>query len=367
MVTHDERHERLARSLVHAWGYIFSTGAAIAIFFVIFVLVGVWGRFFVTFQQFTFWVWFFEALTFVGEIVLLYTLYANWERMRAYRLARLGMVLLLNIDQWFQMFFIDVIASQMLTPTVQGATDNTSYLLQFLNPTNLPLTVHRTIGNIAWAGAHRHRRRRLPVPAGDPPPGGDRAGARAARAGAGPGGHARGRAGARAQPRGRLLGLGRAVGDAVRLRLHHRPDLGRLQLRQGDPAPLPGQLVPDDVRLDLQHLPGPVRRAGADLHLRGRLLLAPPQGGRPARRGPPSADRPGPADPALALRDPARLVRRLLSGHRGRPSRQAVLGRRSRGPARLLLPLEGDGADRGHADRALRAHGPSSGPGCAPP
>ena len=153
MVTKDERHERLARSLVHAWGYVFSTGAAIAIFFVVFVLVGMWGRFFVTFQQFTFWVWFFEALTFVGEIVLLYTLYANWERLSDYRLARLGMVLLLNIDQWFQMFLIDVIASQMLTPTVQGATDNISYLLQFLNPTNLPLTIHRTIGNIAWAGA----------------------------------------------------------------------------------------------------------------------------------------------------------------------------------------------------------------------
>jgi hypothetical protein len=26
-------------------------------------------------------------------------------------------------------------------------------MLQFLNPTNLPLTIHRTIGNIAWAGA----------------------------------------------------------------------------------------------------------------------------------------------------------------------------------------------------------------------
>jgi cytochrome d ubiquinol oxidase subunit I len=153
MVTKDERHERLARSLVHAWGYVFSTGAALAIFFVVFVLVGMWGRFFVTFQQFTFWVWFFEALLFVGEIVLLYTLYANWERLRAYRRARLGMVMLLNIDQWFQMFLIDVIASQMLTPTVQGATDNVGYVLQFLNPTNLPLTVHRTIGNIAWAGA----------------------------------------------------------------------------------------------------------------------------------------------------------------------------------------------------------------------
>src|ERR1019366_3231702 len=96
MVTKDERHERLARSLVQAWGYVFSTGAAIAIFFVVFVLVGMWGRFFVTFQQFTFWVWFFEALLFVGEIVLLYTLYANWERLRAYRLPRLGMGLFLH-------------------------------------------------------------------------------------------------------------------------------------------------------------------------------------------------------------------------------------------------------------------------------
>jgi hypothetical protein len=41
----------------------------------------------------------------------------------------------------------------MLTPTVQGATVNMGYVLQFLNPTNLPLTVHRTVGNIAWAGA----------------------------------------------------------------------------------------------------------------------------------------------------------------------------------------------------------------------
>ncbi len=153
MVNHDPRHERLARGIVHSWAYLFGTGAAIAIFFVIFVLVGMWGRFFVTFSQFTFWVWFFEALTFVGEIVLLYALYANWDRLGEYRMARLGMTILLNVDQWFQMFFIDVIASQMLTPVVQGKPDNTSYLLQFLNPTNLPLTIHRTFGNVAWAGA----------------------------------------------------------------------------------------------------------------------------------------------------------------------------------------------------------------------
>lgn len=149
----DERHERLARSLVHSWGYVFSFGTAVAAFFVLFALAGVWGRFFVVFQQFTFWVWFFEALTFVGEIALLYTLYANWDRLRSYRLARLGLVILLNVDQWWQMFFVDVVASQMLTPSVQGAQVNTSYLIQFLNPTNLPLTIHRTFGNIAWAGA----------------------------------------------------------------------------------------------------------------------------------------------------------------------------------------------------------------------
>jgi hypothetical protein len=153
MASGDARHQRLATALVHSWGRIFGFGGAVAIFFVLFVLVGVWGRFFGVFQEFTFWVWFFEALTFIGEIALLYTLYAGWEKLASYRRLRLGMVILLNLDQWWQMFFIDVIASQMLTPSVQGAQVNASYLIQFLNPTNLPLTIHRTFGNVAWAGA----------------------------------------------------------------------------------------------------------------------------------------------------------------------------------------------------------------------
>jgi hypothetical protein len=56
---------------------------------------------------------------------------------------------LLNISLWWQMFFIDVVASFMLTPN----GGDTSILNQVLNPTALPLTIHRTIGNIAWAGA----------------------------------------------------------------------------------------------------------------------------------------------------------------------------------------------------------------------
>jgi hypothetical protein len=145
----DDHHDRLAHGLIKSSIYVFSIGSALAIFFVIFVLSGVWGRFFLSLQQITFWIFFVEAIAFVGEIVLIYTLYANWQRLAQHRRARLGMLVLLNIDQWWQMFFIDVVASFMLTPN--GGDVN--ILDQILNPTNLPLTIHRTIGNIAWAGA----------------------------------------------------------------------------------------------------------------------------------------------------------------------------------------------------------------------
>jgi hypothetical protein len=145
----DERHDRLVHWQIKSMVYVFSFGSALAIFFVMLVLLGYWGKFFVILQQITFPVFFFEAIAFLVEIVLLYTLYANWERLARYRRARLGMLILLAIDLWWQMFFIDVVASFMLTPN-NGDAD---ILHQILNPTQLPLTVHRTIGNIAWAGA----------------------------------------------------------------------------------------------------------------------------------------------------------------------------------------------------------------------
>jgi hypothetical protein len=145
----DARHDRLSHGLVKSSVLIFSFGSALAIFFLVFVLGAVWGRFFVALQQITFWTFFLEALAFVAEIVLLYTLYANWQRLAQYRRARLGMLVLLNLAQWFQMWFIDVVASFMMTPN--GGDVN--YLNQLLNPTQIPLDIHRTIGNIALAGA----------------------------------------------------------------------------------------------------------------------------------------------------------------------------------------------------------------------
>jgi cytochrome bd ubiquinol oxidase subunit I len=149
LVRGDERHERLANTLLKGMVWVFALGAALAILWVTWILLGMWGTFFIALTRITFWAFIFEAGLFITEIVVLYTLYANWDRLRAYRRARLGLAVLLSITLWWQQFFIDVVASYMLTPN----GGDTNQLNQILNPTNLPLTVHRTVGNIAWAGA----------------------------------------------------------------------------------------------------------------------------------------------------------------------------------------------------------------------
>ncbi len=149
MARGDPRQGRLAHMLVKSEVYIFGFGSATAIFFLIFVLTGLWAIFWTALQQITFWVMVFEAAMFVTEIVLLYTLYANWDRMAVHRRARLALLALLNVSLWWQMFLIDIVASVMLTPN----GGDVSILNQVLNPTALPLTIHRTIGNVAWAGA----------------------------------------------------------------------------------------------------------------------------------------------------------------------------------------------------------------------
>lgn len=149
LVRHDERHERLEHTVLTGMVWLFGFGSALAILWVLWILLGMWGTFFIALTRITFWVFIFEAALFVTEIVLLYTLYANWGRLRAYRRIRLGLLVLLAVALWWQQFMIDVVASYMLTPN----GGDTNQLAQILNPTNLPLTVHRTIGNVAWAGA----------------------------------------------------------------------------------------------------------------------------------------------------------------------------------------------------------------------
>ena len=149
MVRDDDRHERFAHGIIKATAYVFGFGSALAIFWMVWILMALWGRFFVALNQITFWMFVFEAGAFLVEIILIYSIYANWDRLRRYRRARLGLLVLFTIVDWFQMFFINVVASYMLTPN-GGDTNQTN---QVLNPTFLPLQIHRTVGNIAWSGA----------------------------------------------------------------------------------------------------------------------------------------------------------------------------------------------------------------------
>ena len=149
LVRGEQRHERLAHGILRGMAYVFGVGSAVPIFWVLFVFLGLWGTFFIALTRITFWVFVVEACLFLAEIVLLYTVYANWDRLRLYRRARLGLLVLLNVVLFWQMFAIDIVASYMLTPN----GGDTSQIAQTLNPTQLPLTLHRTVGNIAYAGA----------------------------------------------------------------------------------------------------------------------------------------------------------------------------------------------------------------------
>lgn len=145
----DARHARLARGLIKAITYFFGFGSALAIFWVIIIFATLWGKFFIELNQIVFWLFLFEALFFLCEIVALYALYGNYDKLKDYPKVKIGMLILLNVSFFWQVFLIDVVASYMLTPN--GGDIN--QLAQVLNPTFLPLELHRIIGNIAWAGA----------------------------------------------------------------------------------------------------------------------------------------------------------------------------------------------------------------------
>ena len=149
----DERHDRLGHGLLKTEVYIFSFGAAVAIFFMVIILGAIWGRFFVALQQITFWVFFRRGARVSRRSGAALHALRELGPARVHRPARLGMLFVLNLAQWWQMFFIDAVASFMLTPNGGDA----NFLDQVLNPTEIPLTIHRTVGNIRVQARRRPR------------------------------------------------------------------------------------------------------------------------------------------------------------------------------------------------------------------
>jgi len=144
----DERQNRFSKALVTGLGVTFAFGSALAIFSVLILFLGLWSQFFVELVRIMFWPFVVEGIAFIGEIVCLYLLYSQWDRLAGVRPLRVGLELLLFVNASIQMLAIDVVASYMLTPRPSN-----SLALNLLNPTEIPLEMHRFVGNIAFAGA----------------------------------------------------------------------------------------------------------------------------------------------------------------------------------------------------------------------
>ena len=141
-------YDRFSKGLVTVLGATFAVGGSLAIFAVMILFLGLWSHFFVTLERILFWPFVAEAAAFVGEIICLYPLYARWDRLGRVRGLRVGLEVLLFINASIQMLLINVVASYMLTPR---PAFNLPLIL--MNPTDIPLEMHRFVGNIAFAGA----------------------------------------------------------------------------------------------------------------------------------------------------------------------------------------------------------------------
>jgi cytochrome d ubiquinol oxidase subunit I len=83
----------------------------------------------------------------VLQVSLAYIWYYTWEPLRAFKGLHMAIGGLLAIASFLQVYMIDIIASYMLSPT-----NPQNPLRLALNPTSYPLTVHRTVGNLAYIG-----------------------------------------------------------------------------------------------------------------------------------------------------------------------------------------------------------------------
>ncbi len=141
------RYDRLARGLARFMVYYFSVSSTIAILLITVLLVGFWGHFWTTIVTIGWWPFFIEAWTFVLQVSMAYIWYYSWDALRSFKGLHMAIGGLLAIASFLQVYMIDIIASYMLTPT-----NPQNPLRLALNPTSYPLTVHRTVGNLAYIG-----------------------------------------------------------------------------------------------------------------------------------------------------------------------------------------------------------------------
>src|SRR5215210_4916330 len=90
-----------------------------------------------------------EAFGFLGVIIILYAWYNVWDKLAYRKSLHVVFGFVAGGFGLFQMTMIDAVASYMLTPSEAPVTD---VARTFLNPTLIPLNMHRFVGNFSYAG-----------------------------------------------------------------------------------------------------------------------------------------------------------------------------------------------------------------------
>jgi cytochrome bd ubiquinol oxidase subunit I len=148
MVTKQANYERFARNLARFIVLLFASGSALAITFVL-ALVTLFPVFFSYLQNIFFWVFLVEAFMFLAVIIILYAWYNTWDKLAYRKSLHVVFGFVAGGIGLFQMTLIDAVASYMLTPSEASVTD---VARTYLNPTFVPLNMHRFVGNFSYAG-----------------------------------------------------------------------------------------------------------------------------------------------------------------------------------------------------------------------
>jgi len=148
VVTKQPRYDRFARNAAKFTLLLFAVGSSFAFTF-IFALISLYPVLWSYLQNVFFWVLLAEAFMFVGEVIMVYAWYNAWDKMAYRKNLHVVFGLIAGLFGLTQMIFINVVGAYMLTPS---NADPTSVGWTFLNPTYIPLNMHRFVGNFSYAG-----------------------------------------------------------------------------------------------------------------------------------------------------------------------------------------------------------------------
>ncbi|MGI5861033.1 MAG: hypothetical protein ACOX6T_03140 [Myxococcales bacterium] len=140
------RLDRLGYGIAFFAVVIYSTGAVLAIVF-IWLIAQLWPPFWFSIMRINVWPMVLEAITFALTIAFLFPYWYLWRHLERFKGVHLALGVAAVAVVHLQQAMIDVMAGYMLTPVPPE-----NVLRVFLNPTAIPLDVHRTVGNISFAG-----------------------------------------------------------------------------------------------------------------------------------------------------------------------------------------------------------------------